>query len=803
MNPNVGSTNFIQKLTAIALSLLLCQPTFAQSSENQQMVFEGSLTDTNENPISLAGAQLDFYITANGCYLYGESSSVSGDSQGNILHRFGQGSVIAGSPNVFSQNLFFGTVTGTTTFAGNNCTVTATDTRLAQVYYPAQNISATIKLGTVPYAQNAATLAGKSVTDFVQTNADTNTLFSGGMTGQYLTKSASGLTWTTLAANSGTVTSVSSSNSDITITLGTTTPMLTLNAGSGAGQIPRLDASARLPAVDGSQLLSLNASNLITGIVSSALLADSGVTAGTYTKVTVDTKGRVTSAGSLASSDVTSALGYTPANSTVVLSSLNGSTNSSQTFSTGAAGTSFNISTAGGVHTFNIPSAATSSTTAGLLSNADYTVFTNKITSSSAAVAQVLGYAPANSTTVLIQSANLSDVNDKPAARNNLGLGTLAVGNSIDLGSASATGILATSRLPALAGDVTSTNGSNVLTVAKIQNVSVAASAPTTGQVLKYNGTQWAPGIDNSPVWSTNGTSIYYNSGSVGIGTTNPTSSSLQIVGNQPTYNFIVKIQNNTMDGELLQGLNSYGNEVIGLRKDYLDNGLIAIGNASGTRTIQLFSSGDSYLAGGNVGIGTSTPTQKLDVNGRTLASDLQTTSALPISDQGAYLQWNRTNGDGATWLVNQKGGGPGGIRFGEADATNNVTEKMRIDANGNVGIGTATPTSTLTVNGPIESKTGGYTFPDGTTQTSAVSGYEIVTNQCTNSSGGTQLTMSCSSSACPGAKKVIGGGCRSDSNGSHTIQDSGPLSNTWSCYFKNVPNGVTIIAHAICMNVP
>ena len=58
---------------------------------------------------------------------------------------------------------------------------------------------------------------------------------------------------------------------------------------------------------------SFNGSANVTG---TATLANSGVTAGTYTKVTVDAKGRVTTGAALASSDVTTALGFTPYNST-------------------------------------------------------------------------------------------------------------------------------------------------------------------------------------------------------------------------------------------------------------------------------------------------------------------------------------------------------------------------------------------------------------------------------------------------------------------------------------------------------
>ncbi|WP_324075470.1 MAG: tail fiber domain-containing protein [Erythrobacter sp.] len=63
------------------------------------------------------------------------------------------------------------------------------------------------------------------------------------------------------------------------------------------------DVTGTSAAFDGSAALSF-----------AATLANSGVTAGTYSKVTVDAKGRVTTGATLASADVTGALGFTPAN---------------------------------------------------------------------------------------------------------------------------------------------------------------------------------------------------------------------------------------------------------------------------------------------------------------------------------------------------------------------------------------------------------------------------------------------------------------------------------------------------------
>ncbi len=49
-----------------------------------------------------------------------------------------------------------------------------------------------------------------------------------------------------------------------------------------------------------------------------------------------------------------------------------------------------------------------------------------------------------------------------------------------------------------------------------------------------------------------------------------------------------------------------------------------------------------------------------------------------------------------------------------------NSVEKLRVDTDGNVGIGTSTPGQKLSVTGVVESTSGGFKFPDGTTQITA-----------------------------------------------------------------------------------
>ncbi|HEX7314703.1 MAG TPA: hypothetical protein VF297_12330 [Pyrinomonadaceae bacterium] len=68
---------------------------------------------------------------------------------------------------------------------------------------------------------------------------------------------------------------------------------------------------------------------------------------------------------------------------------------------------------------------------------------------------------------------------------------------------------------------------------------------------------------------------------------------------------------------------------------------------------------------------------------------------------------------------------------------TTSATEALRITSNGSVGVGTTTPAYRLDVAGQVRSSSGGFVFPDGTTQTTASTGTVTGVNAGAGLSGG------------------------------------------------------------------
>lgn len=118
--------------------------------------------------------------------------------------------------------------------------------------------------------------------------------------------------------------------------------------------------------------------------------------------------------------------------------------------------------------------------------------------------------------------------------------------------------------------------------------------------------------------------------------------------------------------------------------------------------------SGAIYYNGGNVGIGTTSPTASLHVKANTTSAlgEVRFQPSTNDSETAGYALSFRNVSDSveAARIVGVNNG-PwlGNLRFYTLDSiSHTTTERMRIDASGNVGIGTTTPSAPFEVNGSV-----------------------------------------------------------------------------------------------------
>ena len=193
-------------------------------------------------------------------------------------------------------------------------------------------------------------------------------------------------------------------------------------------------------------------------------------------------------------------------------------------------------------------------------------------------------------------------------------------------------------------------------------------------------------------------------SGNVGIGTSSP-SFKLDVAN---STNTVVKIKTTSAGSYgALQIFNSTTNSEasIGFRDDSdSDATSWVIGKSVGVADAFGFYNGSTRMlidSSGNVGIGTSSPTAKLDVSGTGRITGQLTLGSDALLTNSAYVYSNA---------------GGSGVRAGWfLDGTNQVvsgfiagTERMRIDSSGNLLVGTTVASAKLSVGGSLYSTTSG-----------------------------------------------------------------------------------------------
>ncbi|MEK2646552.1 tail fiber domain-containing protein [Bdellovibrio sp. BCCA] len=713
--------------------ILVSQAQAVAPSPGSLFTYEGVLTDSSGTPITTAQTVTFQVIYGSSCIVYEETQTVPPGSQGEFSVVVGSGSRTDTTTNTAAR--IFASSGSIECSGASPVSVSGFATRSLHIKVGSTDLTPDVVIGNIPFAINSQKLADKGPSDFVQINGTVTqtgiesvlNIFSTPSTnGQILIANGatyqpgniiagSGIAVTsgagsiTIAATGsgggGTVTNVTA-NAPLTVTNGATTPALNLpKAGAGA--------DGYLSAGDWNLFnlklgTALSTGNVWVGspggvatevpVSGDATLTSSGAlsltnvgTPGSYYKVTTDAKGRVTAGvNALAVSDIpnldwskitsgkpTTLAGYGITDGIENYGGTPGIKSGTDT-SKGAAGTAGRLYVATDTQKIYRDNGSTWD----LLSSGAASGVTSVGTGTGLTGGTITSTGVISLTNTAVTPGSYGSATQIPTFTVDA-QGRLTAASQITLGGVSPGGTAG--------GDLSGSYPNP--SVVKIQGKDVNATAPTAGQVLRYNGTNWSPTVLNLASDIT-GTLAVSNGGT---GATTPTAAQVNLgLGSAAVKNI------GSVSGSVpVIGVSGITNNSMCTSDG---TGSVICNTAMPVSSQWVTSGANVSYTGGNVGIGTNNPAVPLDVTGTTpVALSVKSSSTL-------FSGMNIVDSAGTSvYSLRSYSTGSSSPASGSFAIVNGPNPRLVIDPAGNLGLGTNTPGQPLAIWNEFTGTTGGY----------------------------------------------------------------------------------------------